>query len=139
MVVVCPLAFLHLKAPPVAAEATVGAAPSPRVALMRQRAFVTMSAAFALGLFAQIGLFAHLIARLAPDFGPAVAAVAISAITLCAILGRTLLGWLLGQRDRRVAAAANLGMQAVGSLLLASGSDDVPLGAGLRVVRIGGW
>jgi MFS family permease len=137
MVVVCPLAFLHLKAPPVAAEATVGAAPSPRVALMRQRAFVTMSAAFALGLFAQIGLFAHLIARLAPDFGPAVAAAAISAITLCAILGRTLLGWLLGQRDRRVAAAANLGMQAVGSLLLASGSGDVPLVLGCVLFGLG--
>ena len=134
---VCPIAFLHLKAPPVAPQATAGAAPSPRAALMRERAFWTMSAAFALGLFAQIGLFAHLIARLVPDFGPSVAAAAISAITLCAILGRTLLGWLLGQRDRRVATAANLGMQAVGSLLFAFGSGDVPLVLGCVMFGLG--
>lgn len=137
IVVVCPLAFLYLKAPSVAAEATARAVPSPRAVLMRQRAFLTMSAAFALGLFAQIGLFAHLIARLAPDFGPSVAAAAISAITLCAILGRTLLGWLLGQRDRRMATAANLGMQAVGSLLLAFGSGDVPLVLGCVLFGLG--
>jgi cyanate permease len=111
--------------------------PSPRAALMRQRAFVTMSVAFALGLFAQIGLFSHLIARLAPDFGPSVAAAAISAITLCAILGRTLLGWLLGQGDRRVATAANLAIQAVGSLLLAFGNGDVPLMLGCAMFGLG--
>lgn len=137
IVVVCPLALLHLKAPPVAAEATARATPSPRAVLMCQRAFLTMSAAFALGLFAQIGLFAHLIARLGPDFGPSGAAAAISAITLCAILGRVLLGWLLGQRDRRVATAANLGMQAVGSLLLAFGSGDAPLVLGCVMFGLG--
>ena len=47
--------------------------------------------------------------------------MAISLVTLCAVLGRTLLGWLLGERDRRLAAAANLLMQAAGSLLLAFG------------------
>ena len=85
---------------------------------------MTFSAAFALGLFAQIGLFAHLIARLEPGFGAALAAVAISLVTLCAVLGRTLLGWLLGARDRRLAGAANLLMQAAGSLLLAFGEGQ---------------
>jgi len=137
IVVVCPLAHLHLKAPPVAAPATAAGAPSSRARLMRQRAFVTMSAAFALGLFAQIGLFAHLIARLAPDFGQGAAAAAISGITLCAILGRTLLGWTLGERNRRVATAANLTMQAMGSLLLAFGTGDVPLVLGCVAFGLG--
>ena len=137
IVVVCPLAHLHLKAPPVAAPATAAGAPSSRARLMRQRAFVTMSAAFALGLFAQIGLFAHLIARLAPDFGQGAAAAAISGITLCAILGRTLLGWTLGERNRRVATAANLTVQAMGSLLLAFGTGDVPLVLGCVAFGLG--
>lgn len=137
IVVVCPLAHFHLKAPPAPARATSAMAPSSRAALIRQRAFVTMSAAFALGLFAQIGLFAHLIARLVPDFGSGAAAAAISGITLCAILGRTLLGWLLGQRDRRVATAVSLAMQAMGSLLLAFGNGDAPLVLGCVLFGLG--
>ncbi len=44
--------------------ATVRATPMlDRRVLLRQRRFFTISAAFALGLFAQIGLFAHLITR----------------------------------------------------------------------------
>ena len=98
---------------------------------------MTLSAAFALGLFAQIGLFVHLIARLEPGFGAALAATAISLITLCAVLGRTLLGWLLGARDRRLAAAANFLMQAAGSLLLAFGEGMAPLAAGCMLFGLG--
>ena len=98
--VVCPLAWRFLRHEPAVATPKMQA-PSSRRSLLRQPGFVTISAAFALGLFAQIGLFAHLIARLEPDFGAALAATAISLITLCAVLGRTLLGWLLGERDRR--------------------------------------
>jgi MFS family permease len=123
--VVCPLAWRVLgRAPPLGTAN--GGLPLPRRVLLRQPGFVTISIAFALGLFAQIGLFAHLIARLEPDFGASVAALAISLTTLCAVLGRTLLGWLLGERARRLAATVNLLMQAMGSLLLAVG-DAMPL------------
>ena len=98
---------------------------------------MTMSVAFALGLFAQIGLFAHLIARLEPAFGAALAAMAISLVTLCAVLGRTLMGWLLGEHDRRLAAAANLLMQAAGSLLLAFGEGMAPLALGCVLFGLG--
>jgi MFS family permease len=114
--VVCPLAWRFLRGEP-AAAAPKAQAPSSRRSLLRQSGFVTISIAFALGLFAQIGFFAHLIARLEPDFGAALAAVAISLVTLCVILGRTLLGWLVGDRDRRLVAAANLLVQTAGSLL----------------------
>ena len=96
-----------------------------------------MSIAFALGLFAQIGLFAHLIARLEPDFGPVIAALAISLVTLCAVLGRSLLGWLLGEHDRRLAAAANFLVQAAGSILLALGDGMVPLALGCVLFGLG--
>ena len=136
VVVVCPLAWRFLQREPVVAAPTAQA-PSSRRSLLRQPAFVTISVAFALGLFAQIGLFAHLIARLEPEFGVALAATAISLVTLCAVLGRTLLGWLLGERDRRLAAAANLLMQAAGSLLLAFGEGMAPLAAGCVLFGLG--
>ncbi|WP_421998272.1 MFS transporter [Reyranella sp.] len=131
VLVVCPLAWCLLRRQP-GAEAGAGAAAAPtsRRTLLRQPRFVTLSAAFALGLFAQIGLFAHLISRLAPEFGEATAALAISLATLCAVIGRTLMARALGGYDRRVAAAANFAMQAVGSLLLA-------LGAGAPVLALG--
>ena len=109
----------------------------PRRTLLRQRGFATLSIAFALGMFAQIGLFAHLLARLEPDFGSAIAAFAISLVALCAVLGRTLLGWLLGEHDRRLAAAANFLIQAAGSILLALGDGMVPLAIGCVLFGLG--
>ena len=50
------------------------------------------------------------------------AAAAVSLTTICAVLGRTLLGWCIGERDRRVAAASNFVIQAIGVLLLSFGS-----------------
>jgi predicted MFS family arabinose efflux permease len=134
--IVCPLAWRYLRREP-AAAARPAEPPSSRRALLRQPRFVTISAAFALGLFAQLGLFAHLMARLEPDFGAAMAALAISLVTLCAVLGRSALAWLLGERDRRLAAAANLLMQTVGSLLLAVGDGVVPLTAGCVLFGLG--
>jgi len=94
-------------------------APIARASLVRDQRFVTMSAAFALGLFAQVGLFTHLLALLSPRFGDAGAAAALSLSIFAAVAGQTLLGWLLGARDRRHAAAVNFLVQACGVGLLA--------------------
>jgi predicted MFS family arabinose efflux permease len=130
--VLCPLIRRFLWQAP-----AVSSAPSPRRQLVRQGRFIALSAAFALGLFAQIGLFAHLLARLGPSFGPVLAASAISLVTLCAVPGRTVLGRLIGARDRRLAAALKLGMQAGGSVLLAVGEGAVVLGAGCVLFGLG--
>ncbi|MGZ5908132.1 MAG: YbfB/YjiJ family MFS transporter, partial [Reyranella sp.] len=133
---VCPLVWHFLcREPGIAAPTAL--APSSRRSRLRQPGFATISAAFALGLFAQIGLVAHLIARLGPEFGSGVAAAATTLITLCAIAGRTRFGWLVGDRDRRVVAAANLLMQATGSLLLAFGEGIGPLAAGCVLFGLG--
>jgi predicted MFS family arabinose efflux permease len=108
-----------------------------RSALMRDRRFVTISAAFALGLFAQIGLLAHLIARLSPDIGTGAASAAVSLATVCAVIGRTLMGWLVGNHDRRVAAAANFSVQALGVFLLVAGSDIATLALGCVLFGLG--
>ena len=55
--------------------------------------------------------------------------MSISLVTLCAIAGRTLLGWALRDHDCRLAAAANLVMQAAGSVLLGLGEGPVSLSA----------
>lgn len=149
LVVIWPLASLFLRPGPEALglfpDGAVRAggprpAPSPtstRGRLLRDGRFVTISAAFALALFAQIGLFAHLIARLAPDFGATGAAVAVSLTTACAVAGRTLLGWFLGDHDRRKAAAVNFTLQAAGVALLGLGSGFAAPVAGCVLFGLG--
>jgi MFS family permease len=108
-----------------------------RAQLLRDRQFVTLSAASALALFAQIGLLTHLVARLAPTFGTGGAAMGVSLAATCAIAGRTLLGWFIGDHDRRVVASASLLVQAVGVLLLTFGSDAAVLTVGCVLFGLG--
>lgn len=104
-------------------------APLPGGALWRNRRFLTLSLGTAVGLFAQIGLIAHLFSVLAGPLGAQAAGYAAGLATICAVIGRTGLGWLLPERaDRRIAAAGNYAVQVLGSLvLLASGGTDVAL------------
>src|SRR5262245_4496059 len=88
----------HFLQPQPTGSAAAPARSSPtlgRAALLCDYRFMTISAAFALGLFAQIGLFAHLLTRLTPALGSGGAAWAISLAAICAVAGRTILGWLL--------------------------------------------
>lgn len=133
--IVCPLTHHFLRRQP--EIPTSSAPPLARLVLLRQPRFLTISLAFALGLFAQIGLFSHLIARLEPVFGPGLAAGAISLITVCAVVGRTLLGEFLGQHDRRLVAAASLLMQTAGTLLLALVEGSVLLTVGCILFGLG--
>lgn len=97
--------------------------------LWHDRHFVTLAAGMALGLFAQIGLLAHLFSLLVPALGAQLAGVAAGAATAAAIAGRTLFGWLMPiGADRRLFACAGYLVQIAGSLafLLAAG-DTVPL------------
>jgi predicted MFS family arabinose efflux permease len=101
------------------------AAPRGAGLLLRDPGFATLSLAFALGLFAQIGLIAHLVTLLAPRLGDGGAAAALSLATVCAVLGRSAMGALIGGTRRRAAAAGNFAVQAAGTLLLAwSGGPD---------------
>jgi hypothetical protein len=119
---------------PAAASATAAAAAARRPlgagsAVWADRRFATLSIAFALGLFAQIGLIAHLFSLLAPAMGEAGAGAAISLATGCAVAGRILFGMLLPPgMDRRLAAAANFAVQIAGSAaFLAAAGTSVPL------------
>ncbi|HVR51548.1 MAG TPA: MFS transporter [Pseudorhodoferax sp.] len=91
----------------------------------RSRAFVTLAAAMALGLFAQIGLIAQLFSLLVPAMGSQGASWAMALATACGMGGRLLAvrgpGAQRGQhvqRDWRRVAAASYAVQAGGTLLL---------------------
>lgn len=114
--------------------------PRPRLSraeLIRQPRFITLSTAFALGLFAQIGLLAHLIVRLAPEVGVEHAGFLVSLATVCAVVGRTIVGQWVGDHDRRVVAAANFCVQIIGVLLLIFGTGWLVLALGCILFGLG--
>ncbi len=92
-----------------------GPAPEPirRADLVRTRRFWTISAAFALGLLAQVGFLTHQVAYLSPRIGREGAALAVSLTTLAAIVGRLVTGAFIDRVDRRVASACNFAVQAL--------------------------
>ena len=108
-----------------------------RSEIVRMPRFLTLSAAFALGLFAQIGLLSHLIVRLIPDVGATSAGLLLSLATVCAVIGRTLAGWWIGDHDRWIAAAINFAVQIIGVLLLIFGNGWVLLTLGCVVFGLG--
>jgi cyanate permease len=117
-----------------------GARPKPRrtrIEIVRTSRFITISAAFSLGLFAQIGLLAHLVARLTPELGIEHAGLLVSLATICAVIGRTAAGKWIGEHDRRFAAAANFAVQIGGVLLLIFGSGSVGLTLGCVLFGLG--
>src|SRR5947208_2758134 len=117
-----------------------GARPKPRrtrTEIVRSSRFITISAAFSLGLFAQIGLLAHLVARLAPELGIEHSGLLVSLATVCAVIGRAAAGKWMGEHDRRFAAAANFAVQIGGVLLLTFGSGWVGLTLGCVLFGLG--
>ena len=107
------------------------------VTLLSSGRFTTLAIAFALGMFAKVGVVAHLITRLAPVVGAVDAAIAISLATGSAVVGRLLLGLFPGRADRRLIAAANFAMQACGVALLAFGSTPLVLAPGCILFGLG--
>jgi hypothetical protein len=103
--------------------------PLPGSRLWRDPKFLTLSAGMALGLFAQIGLIAHLFSLLVPALGAQGAGLAMGGATAAAIAGRTLVGWLMPPgADRRLVACASYAVQIVGSItFLVAAGTSIPL------------
>jgi hypothetical protein len=91
--------------------------------------FITLAAGMALGLFAQIGLLAHLFSLLVPSLGTRLAGFAIAGATAAAMAGRTLVGWLMSpEADRRLLGCGSYAVQIAGSVaFLFAAGDNVPL------------
>ncbi len=104
-------------------------APLPGASLWRSWRFRTLALGMALGLFAQIGLIAHLFSLVVPALGAQWAGIVTGLATASAIAGRTAFGWLMpAGADRRRMAALSYAIQIGGvAALIASGMQSPPL------------
>jgi predicted MFS family arabinose efflux permease len=137
LAILLPVSAQYLRPAPVSQGRDIERSPTTKRQLLRDRGFITISAACALGLFAQVGLFAHLVIRLTPVLGADRAAWAISLVSVCAVLGRSLFRRLLDDGNRRRIAALNFLVQAVGTLVLAFASGFAALLGGCVLFGLG--
>jgi Major Facilitator Superfamily len=105
------------------------ARPRPGSLLWKDFRFQTLAAGMALGLFAQIGLVAHLFSLLTPALGAQQAGLAMGLATALAIGGRTVVGLVMPRgTDRRRIACVSYAAQMAGSIMfMAAGGANVPL------------
>ncbi|MEA2882206.1 MAG: hypothetical protein QOH32_1462 [Bradyrhizobium sp.] len=84
-----------------------------RAEVVRRSAFWTIAIPFALGIVAQVGFIVHQIAILQPKIGAVRAGLAVSVMTLMAVVGRLSFSVVADRLDPRLAAAVSLASQAV--------------------------
>jgi hypothetical protein len=93
--------------------------------LWRNRQFLTLAAGMAAGLFAQIGLIAHLFSLLVPTMGAKVAGLTMGLATACAISGRYIVARTLPIGvDRRFVCCAAYAAQLIGSIVLLAADES---------------
>ncbi|HEV7599270.1 MAG TPA: MFS transporter [Bradyrhizobium sp.] len=94
-----------------------------RAKALRDVAFLTVSIAFALVLFAQVGFIVHLIAFLDPLIGRAHAATAVALLTAMAVVGRVLFSTVIDRLNQRLASAISFASQAVALAIIIHSRD----------------
>jgi MFS family permease len=120
----------------VAGSSGAGASLSRADALRTWR-FWSVSAPFALGLAAQVGVLTHLVSLVTPALGSGGAARAVSATTAAAVVGRLLTGSVIDRVNRRQAASATLVVQIAGLGLLAWAPSASLVYAGCALFGLG--
>lgn len=98
-----------------------------RAQAFRDVAFLTVSGAFALVLFAQVGLIVHLISFLDPLIGRERAAVAVALLTAMAVVGRLLLSTVIDRLNQRLASAICFVIQAVAVAIMLNSTHEAML------------
>ena len=104
---------------------------------MRTWRFWSVSAPFALGLAAQVGVLTHLVVLVTPTLGNRGAASAVSVTTLAAVLGRLATGVIVDRVSPRLVASATLAIQIVGLGLLARASSEALAYVGCALFGLG--
>jgi MFS family permease len=123
--------------PPMAAAPPPAGARGWRAEALRTWRFWSVSAPFALGLAAQVGVLTHLVALVAPVIGASGAARAVSTTTAAAVIGRLLTGLVVDRLDRRRVASATLVVQMLGLALLAGIPSAAGVYAGCALFGLG--
>lgn len=101
--------------------------PWTRMRALHSPAFWSLSGPFALALFAQVGFLVHLVAILEPTIGRASAGLAISIVSITAVVGRVGLGFVIDSLNMRRASALSMASQAVALLLIGLFDDRLVL------------
>ena len=94
---------------------------------MRTWHFWSVALPFALGLTAQISIIIHQISFLKPTLGAEGAAWAVSLTSVCAVLGRLVVGSFVDRVNRRAVIAGNFLLQAMSVVLMLSAPGPVLL------------
>ena len=98
-----------------------------RAQAFRDLAFLTVSIAFALVLFAQVGFIVHLIALLDPVIGRSGAATAVALLTAMAVVGRVLFSTVIDRLNQRLASAISFASQAVALAIIINSHNQIVL------------
>jgi len=104
---------------------------------LRTWRFWSVSAPFALGLAAQVGVLTHLVSLVTPVLGASGAARAVSTTTAAALIGRLATGLAVDRSNRRRVASATLAVQISGLTLLAWAPSAVTAYAGCALFGLG--
>jgi MFS family permease len=108
-----------------------------RADALRSWRFWSVSAPFALGLAAQVGVLTHLVALVSPTLGAGGAARAVSATTAAAVIGRLVTGFVIDRLNRRLVAGGTLVIQMIGLALLARAPSAGVVYAGCVLFGLG--
>jgi predicted MFS family arabinose efflux permease len=128
-----PVILLLVGRPPLhlsAGRIDTADAPSPaqiRARAFRDIGFLSVSAAFALVLFAQVGFIVHLIAFLDSVIGRQQAAIAMALLTAMAVVGRVLFSFVIDRLNQRLASSLSFASQAVALLIVINVHHDYAL------------
>jgi predicted MFS family arabinose efflux permease len=138
LVVVVPVVWIFVGRPPPRASRGPAFDDAPSSSIIRARAFrdigfLSVTTAFALVLFAQVGFIVHLIAFLDPVIGRSGAAVAIASLTAMAVIGRVLFSTVIDRLNQRLASAFSFVSQALALLVVINFRDEALLIAACAV------
>src|SRR5882724_10360424 len=139
IVLVVPIVLVFVGRPPhPSGGAAASARDAPSATQLRARAlrdvgFLSVTTAFALVLFAQVGFIVHLIAFLDPVIGRASATTAIALLTAMAVVGRVLFSTVIDRLNQRLASALSFMSQAAALLVLINFRNDYLLIAACAV------
>jgi len=99
--------------------------------------FWSVSAPFALGLAAQVGVLTHMVALVTPTLGASGAARAVSLTTAAALVGRLATGVVVDRLNRRVVASATLIVQLAGLAVLTREPSPASVYTGCALFGLG--
>ncbi|WP_291687716.1 MFS transporter [Bradyrhizobium sp.] len=134
LVLMIPIVLIFVGRPPepVSCAAGTATAEAPSAAGIRAQAlrdvgFLTVSIAFALVLFAQVGFIVHLISFLDPVIGRRSAATAVALLTAMAVVGRVLFSTVIDRLNQRLASAISFASQALALVVIIHSRSEIVL------------